>query len=611
MSCANKSTPTKKWIDETCKLIDLIGREEYILKCGEWISFCSESLKRIHKDKSYKDYYLMDVNHSFLKGLIWTCSILNDNELNIIIDDYCLQAYKKYPDVGSISERTGNACLYCFYMLPLKEGIARLTKFRMKIKYPSILKIINKYINLVAERENCSQDEIEEIAIPDFGIDDQGILKKQFDDYQAVYQINGVNSASLSWQSDGKKQKSIPVEIKERHAGDLKLFKNQIKEIETLLSVQKDRIEQFYLKCREWNLKDWMEYYIKHPLVSITAKKLIWEFENGDKKEEGIFFKNKIVNIDKQEIDWINDKTKVRLWHPLGINPERVLEWRNFMQNERITQPFKQAYREIYILTEAEFETETYSNRFASHILRQHQFSALCKQKGWIYTLQGQWDSFNTPFIELPFWNIKAEFFVEACHNSTASGTGVYNYVSTDQVRFYKNKEVMKINEVPRPVFSEIMRTVDMFVGVTSIGNDPNWQDTGDGNYNNYWQGYSFGVLSESSITRSIILKNLIPKLKIADRCSFDDRYLIVKGDIRTYKIHMGSGNILMLPNDQYLCIVAKNDISMDKIFLPFEGDNLLSIIISKAFMLADDTGITDKTIVSQLKKWLFFEKNG
>jgi hypothetical protein len=26
--------------------------------------------------------------------------------------------------------------------------------------------------------------------------------------------------------------------------------------------------------------------------------------------------------------------------------------------------------------------------------------------------------------------------------------------------------------------------------------------------------------------------------------------------EIRTYKIHLGSGNILMNPNDQYLCIV-------------------------------------------------------
>ena len=91
--------------------------------------------------------------------------------------------------------------------------------------------------------------------------------------------------------------------------------------------------------------------------------------------------------------------------------------------------------------------------------------------------------------------------------------------------------------------------------------------------------------------------------MKIAKRCSFSGKYLVVKGDIKTYKIHIGSGNILMEPNDQYLCIVANRKKSEEqKVFLPFEGDHMLSIIISKAFMLAEDKKITDRTILSQLR---------
>lgn len=40
--------------------------------------------------------------------------------------------------------------------------------------------------------------------------------------------------------------------------------------------------------------------------------------------------------------------------------------------------------------------------------------------------------------------------------------------------------------------------------------------------------------------------------LKIRDRCELTDKFLVVRGDIRTYKIHLVSGNILMKPNDQY-----------------------------------------------------------
>ena len=90
--------------------------------------------------------------------------------------------------------------------------------------------------------------------------------------------------------------------------------------------------------------------------------------------------------------------------------------------------------------------------------------------------------------------------------------------------------------------------------------------------------------------------------MKIANRCEFEGRYLKVRGDIRNYKIHMGSGNILMEPNDQYLCIVANRSASsLRKVFIPFEGDNMLSIIISKALLLAQDKKITDPTITRQI----------
>jgi hypothetical protein len=59
-----------------------------------------------------------------------------------------------------------------------------------------------------------------------------------------------------------------------------------------------------------------------------------------------------------------------------------------------------------------------------------------------------------------------------------------------------------------------------------------------------------------------------------------------------------------MEPNDQYLCIVPGRGVAEStngKLFLPFEGDNMLAIILSKAFLLADDKNIKDPTITRQL----------
>jgi hypothetical protein len=59
-----------------------------------------------------------------------------------------------------------------------------------------------------------------------------------------------------------------------------------------------------------------------------------------------------------------------------------------------------------------------------------------------------------------------------------------------------------------------------------------------------------------------------------------------------------------MSPNDQYLCIVAARGGAAGaagKVFLPFDDDHVLSLILSKAFLLAADTKITDRSITRQI----------
>ena len=278
--------------------------------------------------------------------------------------------------------------------------------------------------------------------------------------------------------------------------------------------------------------------------------------------------------------------------------------------------------------------TSTYSNRFAAHILRQHQFSALCAARRWRNKLRLMVDDTYPPASrELPAWGLRAEFWIEgigADYGVDTNDAGVFLRLASDQVRFYRIgaaasyahaygggygpntagpgpdeiNEPIRLDQVPPLVFSEIMRDVELFVGVASIGNDPIWQDGGPGGeYRDYWQNYSFGDLSATAQTRREVLQRLVPRLKIADRCTLIDRFLVVRGDRRTYKIHLGSGNILMEPNDQYLCIVPdsrarSNDSQM---YLPFEGDITLSIILSKAFLLVEDSKIKDATINRQI----------
>jgi len=151
-------------------------------------------------------------------------------------------------------------------------------------------------------------------------------------------------------------------------------------------------------------------------------------------------------------------------------------------------------------------------------------------------------------------------------------------------------------------VFSEAMRDVDLFVGVTSIAADEDWTDRGEDRLARYWRTTSFGELTPAAETRADALRRILPRTKIADRCAIAGRYLIVRGDLRTYRIHLGSANILMEPDDSYLCIVPSRRPGTGTVFLPFE-DERLALILSKAFLLAADATIIDESITLQIKR--------
>jgi hypothetical protein len=434
-------------------------------------------------------------------------------------------------------------------------------------------------------------------------------LHEELGEFTAELKISGTDSTELRWlRQDGKEQKSVPAQVKEGCADDWKDLKRTIQDIEKMLPAQRDRIERLLAQEREWEYEPWRQRYHNHPLVSGLSRRLIWRFRQGDKSVLAAWQEGRFIDAEDRPVEWLSAGTRVRLWHPLGSEVATVAAWRAWLERHRVTQPFKQAHREIYLLTDAELQTGTYSNRFAAHIIRQHQFAALARERGWKYTLQGMFDSHNTPALPLPRLDLVAEFWVDpATGQDATSDMGIFLHLATDQVRFRDpTGGTRALLDIPALVISEVMRDVDLFVGVCSVGNDPTWHDRGDtAAFMNYWRTASFGDLSATARTRREVLERLLPKLKIASRCSLAERFLVVRGSLRTYKIHLGSANILMEPNDRYLCIVPDRSRvtarPLQEVFLPFEGDSTLAVILSKAFLLAKDQAIKDPSIVNQI----------
>jgi hypothetical protein len=473
------------------------------------------------------------------------------------------------------------------------------------VRYAGGRRIIASTLEKAAQDAGLTRIDLEELAVPDYGLDAEGRNRQAIADAEAVITLEE-GEVVLRWHREGRITKGAPKTVREADPEGVKAIRREVQELAATLAGQAGRIERFYWNDRYLDAAVWRERYLEHPLVATVARRLIWTLVQGAGARPLLWRRGALRDLQGEAVDAdLDGNAQIRLWHPVEASVEEVRTLRRLLAEEGITQPFKQAHREIYLLTDAERNTETYSNRFAAHILRQHQFQALCQQRGWGYQLQGAFDSHNTPSRVLPAWDLVVEFWVDPVPEEQTA-MGIFPYITTDQVRFERDGEPVALAEVPELAFSEALRDVDLFTSVASVGNDPNWQDRGDTSaaWNEYWTNFAFGDLNATARIRREVLESLVPRLKIADRCRLEDRWLEVRGDLRTYRIHLRSGHVMMEPNHQYLCIVPGSQARRKprRLYLPFEGDTVLSLILSKAFLLAEDRAIEDPMILSQIR---------
>ncbi|MFE5485336.1 DUF4132 domain-containing protein [Streptomyces sp. NPDC056527] len=514
-----------------------------------------------------------------------------------------------------------------------ERAVQWLGRVKGKVRNRTVLKAAAKALEAVAARSGLTPGMLRERGVPAHGLDGRGMREEALGEYTAVLSVQEPGVASLSFRGpQGRVLKSAPKAARERYGERLAPLRAALKELRTLMAVERARLEEHLAAGTTWPAEDWERYYIDHPVTGSAARALLWEVspDADERWTAGVPERTgggwALAGADGTAIP-VSPGSRLRLWHPIRTEAEEVAEWRAEMTERELRQPFKQVFREVYPLAPAEVATGSYSNRFAGHILRYGQARALMTERGWTGDHLGYFgDGGSSEMVrELPrpgdlpvgegaFW--RARFFVGLVDAGTSAG-GVAVLCSTDQVRFERRAasagargvwERVALADVPALVLSEALRDVDLFVGVSSIGADPEWRDRGEERaYDGYWESWSFGELTASALIRRETLARLLPRTGIADRTELTDRFLRVRGELRAYRIHLGSGNVLMEPEDDTLYIEPdRSPQAPEKVFLPYEEDGgMLSVILSRAFLLAADAGITDRTISSRIRRGL------
>ncbi|WP_225198355.1 DUF4132 domain-containing protein [Gluconobacter oxydans] len=515
-----------------------------------------------------------------------------------------------------------------------RDAINEQIALRQKTRHSLMLGQINAALADSARKSGISITELEERSAYTHGLDshhERAVPLPNGLTATLSLKPNGSGTVTL-FSADGTELRPVPPAIR----AELKTIRAYEKLREEARALTKEmqahrlRLERSWITQERWTAERFRTNYLAHPVLSWLAHRQIWTLTAPDGTQRTILFPNGTpVAPDGTPTAPLRDDETVTLWHPLDADTALVNQWRDTLESIALIQPIRQAWRETYVLTDAERATSPVSLRYAKQVLRQAQSVELGRQRGWrvrILSMHMPSSEGDPTSLTIPSAGLHAEIWTAGVDGQAAFHHGTFTHILTERVQFRSvtdkgswrhdggkklaiGKDTVPLENVPPLIFSEVMRDLDLFVSVASIGLEVTYLDGAEGRSIGEWRRLSDLAMWKQDETTSLAgrariryetLERVLPRLTIADRLELIDTHVHVRGVLHSYRIHIGTGNIFLDPDRRYICIVPDARKKKSSIALPFDDDQTLSVILSKLFLLAADDKITDPVILRQ-----------
>lgn len=395
---------------------------------------------------------------------------------------------------------------------------------------------------------------------------ENAVLK--FDDAVIELVITEDGKTDILVTKGNKKQKSIPAKYKK----DKQVL--ALKEGKSYLSKQYSRtrlsLENAMVNEDEFTAAE-IQKIMQHPIVKVMLSKLVLF---APEKEFSGFYADGVLTDTEGKKHQLQDDDVLVIAHPSHLY--KAVQWDLYQKHlfaERLVQPFKQVFRELYLVTKDELELGAKSERYQGHQIQPKKTVALLRSRGWTVSHE---DGLQKVYHKKGFM---ATMYAMADWFSPAD----IEAPTLEHIVFYslENYKPIPLKDVPSVVFSEIMRDIDLVVSVAHVGGvDPE--------------------ASHSTMQMRAALATESAQLFKLKNITVKERHILVAGTLGEYSIHLGSGQVSK--NGLQLSIIPVHSQHRGRMFLPFVDDDPKSAeIISKMKLLSEDNKIQDPTILAQI----------
>jgi hypothetical protein len=370
---------------------------------------------------------------------------------------------------------------------------------------------------------------MEAAAVAD--LKDGAVVMKTVGEVSVSLSINGLGLPELTVLKKGRALVHIPPAVKkEPEVGALVARKT---EITRQVSRMRESLEA--AMCRgDLFCGAELASLLEHPVLRPLLRNLVFIEAEGNEPVLGYpVGDDRLQDCDGATIA-LSPDTRLRIAHPYDLlHTGRWDRWqKDCFLRERV-QPFKQVFRELYVLTEAEKADGTRSLRYAGHQVNPKQALALFNKRGWVGGGEYDYDSDGPrKTFHQDGYTVSVGFLGWTLSPADVEGSTI------EEVRLARKGEwePVPLEAIPPRVFSEAMRDLDLVVSVAHVGGvDPE--------------------ASQSTVEmRAALVREAMALLKI-ENVRLPKSHAIIDGTLATYNVHLGSGVVHRQPGG-YLCIV-------------------------------------------------------
>ncbi len=388
------------------------------------------------------------------------------------------------------------------------------------------------------------------------------------DGITVTLQLDSDAKPQITVRKGDKPVKSIPAPIKKKHAAISELS-DRAAELKRSASRMKQSLEA--AMCRGDTLTGAELIQLSsHAILAPLLNRLIFVGEGiAGYPDKG----GKVLRDHAGKFEPVKKDETLRIAHPADLLARGDWDkWQHDCFSAERVQPFKQVFRELYVVTKQEKKDQTQSNRFAGQQISPRQAMALWNSRGW-----STQDEVCKIFHDL---SLIAEVSFQYTYGTAAEIEGL----TIEAVQFRKRDDYrpLKLSSLSPIVFSEVMRDMDLVVSVAHRGEvDPE--------------------ASASTVEMRAALLRETAQLLGLKNVSFKPSHAIIKGHYGEYSVHLGSAIAHRLPGGA-LNILPVHAQHRGRIFLPFADDDPRTAeLISKVLLLARDAEILDPSILDQI----------